>query len=349
MKALLDAGLLHGDCLTVTGKTMAENLADIAPPDPTARSCARSTTRSTRTGGIAILRGSLAPEGAVVKIAGFDARRVRGHRAGLRRRGRRDGRRRGRHARSRRRRGDPLRGPEGRPGHARDARGHRRHQGRRPRQGRAARSPTAASPAARPGCASATSRPRRSTAGRSRSSATATAIRLDVAARRSTCWSTRRAAPRAAPAGRPPGRRTTRGVLAKYAKLVARRGTAPSATDRRGAGSPSRALRPPVTTERGGRRGACRRLAPPVGDHRGGWSPRAWVAEGRCRGSTTEGGHERAVSRLTPPVGDRASRRDHWTCPAGGLDGPDHRGASQMPRRARPVLDTERPRRERSP
>jgi dihydroxy-acid dehydratase len=41
MKALLDAGLLHGDCLTVTGKTMAENLADIAPPDPTARCCAR--------------------------------------------------------------------------------------------------------------------------------------------------------------------------------------------------------------------------------------------------------------------------------------------------------------------
>ena len=41
MKALLDAGLLHGDCLTVTGKTMAENLAHIEPPDPTARCCAR--------------------------------------------------------------------------------------------------------------------------------------------------------------------------------------------------------------------------------------------------------------------------------------------------------------------
>ena len=44
MKALLDAGLLHGDCLTVTGKTMAENLADIAPPDARRRGDPRAST-----------------------------------------------------------------------------------------------------------------------------------------------------------------------------------------------------------------------------------------------------------------------------------------------------------------
>ena len=48
MKALLDAGLLHGDCLTVTGRTMAENLADIAPPDLDGKVVrAMSTRRST--------------------------------------------------------------------------------------------------------------------------------------------------------------------------------------------------------------------------------------------------------------------------------------------------------------
>ncbi|MGC4943295.1 dihydroxy-acid dehydratase [Kribbella sp. DT2] len=73
MRALLDAGLLHGDCLTVTGKTMAENLADIAPPDVDG-TIIRALDRPIHgTGGITILRGSLAPEGAVVKSAGFDS------------------------------------------------------------------------------------------------------------------------------------------------------------------------------------------------------------------------------------------------------------------------------------
>ncbi|NED63499.1 dihydroxy-acid dehydratase, partial [Streptomyces sp. SID10244] len=73
MKALLDAGLMHGDCLTVTGKTVAENLADIAPPDPDGL-VLRATTRPIHpTGGITILKGSLAPAGAVVKSAGFDS------------------------------------------------------------------------------------------------------------------------------------------------------------------------------------------------------------------------------------------------------------------------------------
>jgi dihydroxy-acid dehydratase len=70
MRALLDAGLIHGDCLTVTGKTVAENLADIAPPDPDGEILRATRDPLAPTGGITILSGSLAPEGAVVKNAG---------------------------------------------------------------------------------------------------------------------------------------------------------------------------------------------------------------------------------------------------------------------------------------
>ncbi len=74
MKALLDAGLLHGDCLTVTGKTVAENLADINP-DPLDGKVLRTLDNPIHaTGGLTILKGSFAPEGAVVKTAGFDAK-----------------------------------------------------------------------------------------------------------------------------------------------------------------------------------------------------------------------------------------------------------------------------------
>jgi dihydroxy-acid dehydratase len=72
LRALLDAGLLHGDCLTVTGRTMAENLADIAPPDVDGSIIRELDKPIHATGGITILKGSLAPEGAVVKSAGFD-------------------------------------------------------------------------------------------------------------------------------------------------------------------------------------------------------------------------------------------------------------------------------------
>ncbi len=72
MKALLDAGLMHGDCLTVTGKTMAENLADIAPPDVDGNIIRELSKPIHKTGGLTILKGSLAPDGAVVKSAGFD-------------------------------------------------------------------------------------------------------------------------------------------------------------------------------------------------------------------------------------------------------------------------------------
>jgi len=73
MKALLDAGLLHGDALTVTGKTLAENLRDIAPPDPDGKIIHAMSDPIHKTGGLLILKGSMAPEGAVVKSAGFDA------------------------------------------------------------------------------------------------------------------------------------------------------------------------------------------------------------------------------------------------------------------------------------
>jgi len=72
MKALLDAGLIHGDALTVTGKTVAENLAGINPPDPDGKIIRALNNPIHKTGGINILKGSLAPDGAVVKTAGFD-------------------------------------------------------------------------------------------------------------------------------------------------------------------------------------------------------------------------------------------------------------------------------------
>ncbi len=71
-KALLDAGLIDGDCLTVTGRTLAENLDDIGPPDADGE-IIRSMARPIHpVGGISVLHGSLAPDGAVVKSAGFD-------------------------------------------------------------------------------------------------------------------------------------------------------------------------------------------------------------------------------------------------------------------------------------
>ena len=73
MKALLDAGLIHGDALTVTGKTVAENLAEIDPPALDGKVLRQLDNPMHHNGGIAVLHGSLAPEGAVVKSAGFDA------------------------------------------------------------------------------------------------------------------------------------------------------------------------------------------------------------------------------------------------------------------------------------
>jgi dihydroxy-acid dehydratase len=72
LRALLDAGHLHGDVLTCTGKTMAENLAEL-DPKPLDGEILRQLDRPIHaTGGLTILKGTLAPEGAVVKSAGFD-------------------------------------------------------------------------------------------------------------------------------------------------------------------------------------------------------------------------------------------------------------------------------------
>jgi dihydroxy-acid dehydratase len=73
MKALLEAGLLHGDVMTVTGKTLAENLAEIDPPELDGEVFRKLDNPIHETGGLTILKGSFAPEGAVVKTAGFDA------------------------------------------------------------------------------------------------------------------------------------------------------------------------------------------------------------------------------------------------------------------------------------
>jgi len=73
MKALVDANIMHGDVMTVTGKTMAENLEAMAI-DPLDGEVLRPLNKPLHpTGGITILRGNFAPEGAVVKSAGFDA------------------------------------------------------------------------------------------------------------------------------------------------------------------------------------------------------------------------------------------------------------------------------------
>ena len=72
MKALLDAGLLHGDALTVTGKTLAENLKDINPPDPDGKIIYAVNNPIHKTGGLVILKGSLAPEGSVIKAASVE-------------------------------------------------------------------------------------------------------------------------------------------------------------------------------------------------------------------------------------------------------------------------------------
>ncbi len=79
MRELLEADLLHGDCLTVTGKTVAENLDALNPGPPDGRVLRPLAEPMHPQGGTGILYGSLAPEGAVVKIAGMDGLRFEGN------------------------------------------------------------------------------------------------------------------------------------------------------------------------------------------------------------------------------------------------------------------------------
>jgi dihydroxy-acid dehydratase len=78
LKTLLEGGFIHGDCMTVTGKTMAENLADLDPPAPDGKVVHPLSSPIHARGGIAVLTGSMAPKGAVVKIAGIDFDRFEG-------------------------------------------------------------------------------------------------------------------------------------------------------------------------------------------------------------------------------------------------------------------------------
>jgi dihydroxy-acid dehydratase len=78
LKELLDAGLLHGDCITVTGRTMAENLLALDPPKPDGDVVHPLDAPIHTQGGLAVLRGTLAPNGAVVKVAGIDQLRFEG-------------------------------------------------------------------------------------------------------------------------------------------------------------------------------------------------------------------------------------------------------------------------------
>jgi len=78
MRELLKAGLVHGDCVTVTGKTVAENIADLDPPAPDGEVVHPLTRPINPVGGIAVLRGSLAPNGGVVKVAGIDSANFEG-------------------------------------------------------------------------------------------------------------------------------------------------------------------------------------------------------------------------------------------------------------------------------
>jgi dihydroxy-acid dehydratase len=78
MKHLLDAGLLHGDCITVTGKSIAENLAALDPPAVDGSVVHPLSDPLHPVGGLAVLTGSLAPKGSVVKVAGLDFTRFQG-------------------------------------------------------------------------------------------------------------------------------------------------------------------------------------------------------------------------------------------------------------------------------
>jgi dihydroxy-acid dehydratase len=79
LRALLDAGLLHGDCVTVTGRTLADNLKEVVSVYKRRQEVVRPLDRPLHaTGHLVILKGNLAPEGAVAKVAGLKTRRITG-------------------------------------------------------------------------------------------------------------------------------------------------------------------------------------------------------------------------------------------------------------------------------
>ena len=211
IKELLEAGHLHGDCMTVTGKTLAENVAamDIAEPDGVIVHPPSDPIHPW--GGLAILRGNLAPDGAVLKAAGAEelvfegtARPFDSEKEAF------DALTSGAIVR-RRRHGDPLRGTEGLARHARDARGDRGRRRRRPGQGGGADHRRPLQRRHEGIQRRATSPPRRSWVGRSRWCTTATASGSMPTDVRSSCSSTMPSSTAAARTGSSPSTATPRG------------------------------------------------------------------------------------------------------------------------------------------
>ncbi len=127
MKTLLDAGLLHGDCLTVTGATLAENLRDVAAY-PEGQQIVRPLSDPIKKDShLVVLYGNLAPEGAVAKITGKEGLRFKGKARVFNSEEAITAGHPERQSQGRRCRGDPLRRPQRRPGHARDVKSHQRH------------------------------------------------------------------------------------------------------------------------------------------------------------------------------------------------------------------------------
>ena len=219
MKYLLGEGLLDGDCLTVTGKTLAENLADLPGLGRARRSSTRSRIRSSRPATFRFCAATWRPTGAVAKITGKEGLRFSGpakvydcEEDMLRGPGAEEDRQGGRGDHS-------LRRPQGGARHARDAHAHLAPSWA-PAWGPTWRcSPTAASPAARTGSSSATSRPRPRRGARWRWSETATGSRSTPRARARRRPRRRRNWPPGARWKAPPYK-ATRGTLYKYIKNV---------------------------------------------------------------------------------------------------------------------------------
>ena len=222
MRELLKAGLLHGDCITVTGRTLAENLADDyartgAEPDskviyPVDNPGAPPADWSSS-------RANLAPDGAVMKVSGDKAPAARGAGSGLRLGARGLQRRHRRAHRARRRDRRTVRGTQGRPGHAGDAGPDRGHHGCRPRETTLLLTDGRFSGATR-GPMIGHIAPEAMTGGPIALLRDGDAISMDVETRELSMRVSEEELSRRREAWSPPAPRYTRGVLAKYAKLV---------------------------------------------------------------------------------------------------------------------------------
>jgi dihydroxy-acid dehydratase len=217
LKALLEAGHLHGDTLALSGRTLAEELADSAGPDG---EVVRSADRPLlATGGVVVLKGNLAPDGALIKVAGLKSAVFEGPArvfeceedafAAVSARAYREG--------------EVLvirnEGPRGGPGHARDARRH--GAGLRPGHGREGRSRHRRALLRRdPGLMVGYVGPRPPWAGRSPCCATGDRIRIDGESRVLEVKLDAKELAARQQAHRPASRERLAGVLEKYAKLV---------------------------------------------------------------------------------------------------------------------------------